>query len=239
LSSKLFGVLFANSRFFTKSIRKLAILLIDSITFKDEISIIDYIIDIYKLPSHSKSHMLSPKHSQPPSVHLSNEKKILLNHESLSLDSDALVSTRQLEYIVEILSANGFQVYDNVLNPDDALVGSTPLVCTLDEFYACFNEASCLISCRTGLLDYLLCNNITSTKVICYMPCMADHETLSSRRCYNSHSLISLYDNVDDAVWYHSTSFEARYTQDIIELYAHNQAEIDLTAVVNKLLIQK
>jgi hypothetical protein len=78
---------------------------------------------------------------------------ILLNASSFSTQSESVKKT--LEACARSLSNQGFHVFMNVVGDESPLPFTQPLRCSFEEFYLISLQTKCLISLRSGLLDFV------------------------------------------------------------------------------------
>ena len=79
------------------------------------------------------------------------EKTIVINPHSNFLNTNSSIFKKSASLLV----AKGYQVFTNVSSCyDKPIEGTAPLVCNLQEFYNIVKRIKCLISVRSGLLDY-------------------------------------------------------------------------------------
>lgn len=64
------------------------------------------------------------------------------------------------EKLTAWLRDNGYFVFTNVVGNQKAIVGSTPLRCTLEELYSIACDIPLIISVRSGILDLIITSNV-------------------------------------------------------------------------------
>jgi hypothetical protein len=107
----------------------------------------------------SKDPLDGPVIVKPSSFSLSSfgisdpHQTILLNASSFSTQSESVKKT--LEACARSLSNQGFHVFMNVVGDESPLPFTQPLRCSFEEFYLISLQTKCLISLRSGLLDFV------------------------------------------------------------------------------------
>lgn len=178
--SKQYGEMFNNgenrSRIFycdNLNRREFEILRLPSVNYMDIQRYVYYGVDAmerFTLPKVPK-----PDLERFQTIH--KDRTVIVNMKSSSMDIEASV----FKMIVEALRLEGMEVYTNCAAPQDALAGTKPLSCSIEELYYLTQEIRFMVSIRSGLLDFLQGNR--STYVVLY-----DDETewdLNFRKAYD------------------------------------------------------
>lgn len=111
--------------------------------------------------SHSSFGISDPRHT------------ILLNASSFSTQSESVKKT--LEVCARSLSDQGFHVFMNVVGDESPLPFTQPLRCSFEEFYLISLQTKCLISLRSGLLDFVASS---SCPIVCLYDEKPEHRFL-------------------------------------------------------------
>jgi len=127
----------------------------------------------------SKDPLGGPAIAKPSSFSLSSfgisdpSQAILLNASSFSTQSESVKKT--LEACAQSLSNQGFHVFMNVVGDESPLPFTQPLRCSFEEFYLISLQTKCLISLRSGLLDFVASS---SCPIVCLYDEKPEHRFL-------------------------------------------------------------